>query len=72
MGIARQAFHRVALPKVEAAFEWSDPVPGMIFGAIHFRHPRAFLRQFVRDIEDSSGAVIAPEEDHRPWADHTS
>jgi D-aspartate ligase len=38
-------------PKVGAAFAWSDPLPGVLFGLGHLRHPRAFLRQLFVDVE---------------------
>jgi D-aspartate ligase len=41
----------VRSPKVGAAFAWSDPLPGLVFGLGHLRHPRAFLRQFFVDVE---------------------
>ena len=30
-------------------FEWRDPLPGILFGLAHLRHPRALIRLFVRD-----------------------
>jgi hypothetical protein len=41
----------VRSPKVGAAFAWSDPLPGLAFGLGHLRHPRAFVRQFLVDVE---------------------
>ena len=41
----------VRAPKVGAAFAWCDPLPGVVFGLAHLRHPRAFLRQFFVDVE---------------------
>jgi len=38
-------------PKVGAAFAWSDPLPGVVFGLGHLRHPRSFVRQFLVDVE---------------------
>jgi D-aspartate ligase len=46
-----QAFDIARAPKVGAAFAWTDPLPGVVFGLGHFRHPRAFLRQFFVDVE---------------------
>jgi hypothetical protein len=42
-------------PKVGAAFAWSDPLPGVLFGLGHLRHPRSFLRQFFVDVECPAG-----------------
>jgi predicted ATP-grasp superfamily ATP-dependent carboligase len=61
--MAGQAFRRMTASKVEAAFEWRDPLPGMIFGLKHFRHPRAFLRPFLVDTE-----VAESSDGHRPKA----
>jgi predicted ATP-grasp superfamily ATP-dependent carboligase len=44
LGVVRSA-------KVGAAFAWSDPLPGVMFGLGHLRHPRSFLRQFFVDVE---------------------
>jgi predicted ATP-grasp superfamily ATP-dependent carboligase len=41
----------VRSPKVGAAFAWSDPLPGVLFGLRHLRHPRGLIRQHVVDIE---------------------
>jgi hypothetical protein len=41
----------VRSPKVGAAFTWSDPLPGVMFGVGHLRHPRSFFRQFFVDVE---------------------
>ena len=40
-------------------FDRGDPVPGVIFGLAHFRHPRAFIRPFLVDTEviDAHDAV---------------
>jgi predicted ATP-grasp superfamily ATP-dependent carboligase len=46
-----QALDTVRSPKVGAAFTWSDPLPGVVFGLRHLRHPRSFIRQFFVDIE---------------------
>jgi D-aspartate ligase len=47
----RHALGRAVAPRVEAAFEWSDPLPGLLFTLAHLRHPRALLRPFLRDVE---------------------
>jgi D-aspartate ligase len=49
--ILSHAAGRVRRPKVGAAFDWRDPLPGLLFGLAHLRHPRALVRPFVRDIE---------------------
>jgi D-aspartate ligase len=54
----------VRAPKVGAAFTWSDPLPGVVFGLGHLRHPRALLRQFCSDVE--CAAARAPGDDARP------
>ena len=36
---------------VGAMFEWRDPLPGVLFGLAHLRHPRALIRPFLVDIE---------------------
>jgi hypothetical protein len=41
----------VRAPRVGAAFAWSDPLPGVVFGLGHLRHPRSFVRQFLVDVE---------------------
>jgi D-aspartate ligase len=46
-----QALRHARSPKVGAAFTWNDPLPGTVFGIGHLRHPRAFLRQFLTDVE---------------------
>jgi D-aspartate ligase len=46
-----QALDIVRSPKVGAAFAWSDPLPGVVFGLGHLSHPRSFLRQFFVDVE---------------------
>ncbi len=47
----RQALDIARAPKVGAAFVWSDPLPGVMFGLGHLRHPRAFLRQLFVDVD---------------------
>jgi hypothetical protein len=49
--IVGHAFGRAGAHKVGAAFDWRDPVPGILFGLAHLRHPRALIRPFVRDVE---------------------
>ncbi len=49
--ILRHALQRAATPRVEAAFESKDPLPGILFALAHLRHPRALLRPFLRDVE---------------------
>ncbi len=49
--IVGHALGRAQASKVGAAFEWRDPVPGILFGLSHLRHPRALIRPFVRDVE---------------------
>ena len=51
-----EAVDVVRAPKVGAAFAWSDPLPGVVFGLGHLRHPRSFLRQFFVDIECPASA----------------
>jgi predicted ATP-grasp superfamily ATP-dependent carboligase len=46
-----RAFEIARAPKVGAAFAWTDPLPGVVFGLRHLRHPRAFVRQFFVDVE---------------------
>ena len=46
-----EAVDVVRSPKVGAAFAWADPLPGVVFGLGHLRHPRSFLRQFFVDVE---------------------
>jgi D-aspartate ligase len=48
----------VRSPKVGAAFAWSDPLPGAVFGLGHLRHPRSFVRQFFVDIECPAGPNV--------------
>jgi predicted ATP-grasp superfamily ATP-dependent carboligase len=60
----RRALEIVRSPKVGAAFTWSDPLPGVVFGVGHLRHPRSFLRQFFRDVE--CAAVRRTSDDGRP------
>jgi hypothetical protein len=71
--IVRRGFGRLFAPSVEAAFDWRDPVPGVLFALLHLRHPRAFMRQFLVDVELSppSTRALASGEDGRPWADHS-
>jgi predicted ATP-grasp superfamily ATP-dependent carboligase len=49
--IIEHAVGRAKASKVGAAFEWRDPLPGILFGLAHLRHPRALIRPFVRDVE---------------------
>jgi hypothetical protein len=49
--ILRHALQRAATPRVEAAFQSSDPLPGLLFAFAHLRHPRALLRPFLHDVE---------------------
>ena len=58
-GIARHAYHRIVVPSVRAMFEWHDPVPGVLFGLAHLRHPRALVRPFLVDTEHA--------EHEEPW-----
>jgi biotin carboxylase len=51
VAILRHALQRTAAPRVEAAFEWGDPLPGIVFALAHLRHPRALVRPFLRDVE---------------------
>jgi predicted ATP-grasp superfamily ATP-dependent carboligase len=71
--IVRHALGRLGTPSVGAAFEWRDPLPGVLFALLHLRHPRAFMRQFLVDVELSppSASALARGEDGRPWADHS-
>jgi D-aspartate ligase len=59
--ILRHALQRTASPRVEAAFEWRDPLPGLLFAFAHLRHPRALLRPFLRDVEVGPVGVAATE-----------
>jgi hypothetical protein len=45
-----------------------------MFSIGHLRHPRAFLTQFIVDIESSSTPpdLVAAIGDARPWPDHSS
>ena len=52
--IFAQALGRVRTPKVGAAFEWRDPLPGLLFGLRHFRHPRSLVKSFLVDVELAS------------------
>ena len=49
--IAGHAKGRVLSPSVGSMFDRGDPLPGVIFGLGHFRHPRAFVRPFLVDTE---------------------
>jgi predicted ATP-grasp superfamily ATP-dependent carboligase len=71
--ILRHALGRFNAPRVEAAFDVRDPVPGVLFALLHLRHPRSFIRQFFVDIEltPPSARAMAPGDDGRPWADHS-
>jgi D-aspartate ligase len=51
----------VRSPKVGAAFAWTDPLPGVVFGLGHLRHPRAFLRQFFVDVECPAGPAASAD-----------
>jgi D-aspartate ligase len=52
--ILNHALWRARAPRVEAAFERHDPLPGLLFAFAHLRHPRALLRPFLRDVEVGS------------------
>ena len=52
--ILRHALWRARSPRVEAAFERRDPLPGLLFAFAHLRHPRSLLRPFLRDVEIGS------------------
>lgn len=60
--ILGHALQRLGAAKVGTAFEWRDPLPGMLFGLKHFRHPRAFMRPFLLDTE------VATYDGHRRGA----
>ena len=47
----REAVRWACAPKVGAAFDARDPLPGLVAGAAHLRHPRAFLRRFAAKVE---------------------
>jgi D-aspartate ligase len=49
--ILRHAIWRGRIPRVEAAFDRHDPLPGLMFAFAHLRHPRSLLRPFLRDVE---------------------
>ena len=49
--ILRHAVWRARIPRVEAAFDRHDPLPGLLFAVAHLRHPRSLLRPFLRDVE---------------------
>ena len=49
--IVRHALGRFARPSVGAAFDWRDPLPGVLFARCTSAIPRAFMRQFLVDIE---------------------
>jgi predicted ATP-grasp superfamily ATP-dependent carboligase len=72
--ILDHALGRAGAPKVGVAFEWTDPMPGIVFSLGHLRHPRALLTQFLVDIELSSTPrdVVAAVGDARPWPDHSA
>jgi D-aspartate ligase len=62
--ILRHALWRSRAPRVEAAFERHDPLPGLLFASAHLRHPRSLLRPFLRDVElspDRSAATAWEE-----------
>jgi len=52
-------WRRVRSPRVGAAFDRSDPLPGLLFGLSHLRHPRALWRRLVTDVE--SGGPTSTE-----------
>jgi D-aspartate ligase len=52
--ILRHALWRARSPRVEAAYERGDPLPGLLFAFAHLRHPRSLLRPFLRDVEVGS------------------
>ena len=52
--IIDQEMRRLRLPKVDAVFSRRDPVPGVLIGLGHLRHPRAFLRRLLTDVEGSA------------------
>ena len=58
--VARDAIRRVRAPKVDAAMDRWDPLPGVIFGMARLRHPRAFVRQFLVDTEVASSSSGQP------------
>jgi hypothetical protein len=63
---ATQVVDVLRAPKVGATFERSDPLPGVLFGLGHLRHPRAFLRQFFVDVDCATGP---PTRDEQPPTD---
>jgi predicted ATP-grasp superfamily ATP-dependent carboligase len=52
----------VRAPKVGAAFAWSDPLPGVLFGLRHLRHPRSFFRRYLVDVECPTTGAPRPRE----------
>jgi D-aspartate ligase len=52
--ILAQALRRAGMSKVGPAFEWRDPLPGLIFGLKHFRHPRSLIKSFLVDVETAT------------------
>ena len=50
------AYDRASASRVGAAFDWRDPVPGVVFGLGNLRHPRALIRHRMGDIELGSYA----------------
>ena len=54
--VARNAIRRARAPKVDAAFQGRDPLPGLMFGLGRLRHPRSFIRQFLVDVEVASSS----------------
>jgi predicted ATP-grasp superfamily ATP-dependent carboligase len=61
LGIAQHAWGRLVAPTVGAMHDWGDPLPSVRFVIDHFRHPRAFLRPFLVDIELNASDEEVPQ-----------
>jgi D-aspartate ligase len=55
----RHEVRRLREPRVGAAFDRRDPIPGVLFGLSHLRHPRAFGRRLLRDVERGQATYTA-------------
>jgi hypothetical protein len=60
--ILDHAIGRLRTPRVGAMFDRKDPLPGLVYGLRQLRHPRAFVRPLLVDVEvPGSPSSVAPE-----------
>jgi predicted ATP-grasp superfamily ATP-dependent carboligase len=60
--ILDHAVDRLRTPRVGAIFDRKDPLPGLVYGLRLLRHPRAFIRPLLADIEvPGAPSSVAPD-----------